>query len=207
MTQRLTQEQLSQIVTEVEGLQVRREAELDQQQVREILQELNLPPELLDEALIQLNRRQALEVQQRRNRWITSGVVAAVAIAIASTIFFMQQQNSALSGVSAQQDRIILVQNSSGDLKTISRQSNPEVFYHVTLKDAPLGKKLALSCNWIDPSGQIVKQNSYQTREINTSVWDTQCRYAINPAATVGNWKVQMFLEGRQISDETFEVK
>lgn len=68
MTQRLTQEQLSQIVTEVEGLQVRREAELDQQQIREILQELNLPPELLDEALIQLNRRQALEVQQRRNR-------------------------------------------------------------------------------------------------------------------------------------------
>ncbi|MEH2109200.1 DUF3859 domain-containing protein [Nostoc sp.] len=207
MTQRLTQEQLSQIVTEVESLQVRREAELDQQQVREILQELNLPPELLDEALIQLNRRQALEVQQRRNRWITSGVVAVVVVAIASTIFFMQQQNSVLSRVSAQQDGITLVQNSSGNLKTISRQNNPEVLYRVTLKDAPLGKKLALSCNWIDPSGQIVKQNNYQTREINTSVWDTQCRYIINPAATVGNWKVQMFLEGRQISDETFEVK
>ncbi|MEH2240453.1 DUF3859 domain-containing protein [Nostoc sp.] len=207
MTQRLTQEQLLQIVTEVEGLQVRREAELDQQQVREILQELNLPPELLDEALIQLNRRQALEVQQRRNRWITSGVVAVLVVAIASTIFFMQQQNSVLSRVSAQQDRITLVQNSGGDLKTISRQTNPEVFYGVTLKDAPLGKKLALSCNWIDPSGQIVKQNNYQTREISTSVWDTQCRYTINPAATVGNWKVQMFLEGRQISDETFEVK
>ncbi|MEH2264584.1 DUF3859 domain-containing protein [Nostoc sp.] len=207
MTQRLTQEQLSQIVTEVEGLQVRREAELDQQQVREILQELNLPPELLDEALIQLNRRQALEVQQRRNRWIASGVVALLIILSASTIFFIGQQNSALSRVSAQQDRITLVQNTGGDLKTISRQTNPEVFYRVTLKDAPLGKKLALSCNWVDPSGQIVKQNKYQTREINTSVWDTQCRYTINPAATVGNWQVQMFVEGRQISDETFEVK
>ena len=205
--QRLTQEQLSQIVTEVQGLQLRREAELDQQQVKEILQELNLPPELLDEALIQLNRRQALEVQQRRNRWIISGVVAVVVVVIASTIFFIQQQNSALSRVSAQQDRITLTQDISGDLKTISRQTNPDVFYRVTLKDAPLGKKLALSCNWIDPSGQIVKQNNYQTREIKTSVWDTQCRYTINPAATVGNWKVQMFLEGRQISDETFEVK
>ena len=207
MTQRLTQEQLSQIVTEVEGLQLRREAELDQQQVKEILQELNLPPELLDEALIQLNRRQALEVQQRRNRWITSGVVVIVVIVIASTIFFMQQQSSTLSRVSTQQDRITLTQDNGGDLKTISRQTNPEVLYRVTLKDAPLGKKLALSCNWIDPSGQIVKQNNYQTREINTSVWDTQCRYTINPAATVGNWKVQMLLEGRQISDETFEVK
>jgi hypothetical protein len=108
MTQRLTQEQLSQIVTEVEGLQVRREAELDQQQVKEILKELNLPPELLDEALIQLNRRQALEIQQRRNRWITSGVVAVIVVAMsatgfayASTIFFMQQQSSTLSRVSA----------------------------------------------------------------------------------------------------------
>ncbi|WP_373530398.1 hypothetical protein [Nostoc sp.] len=97
MTQRLTQEQLAQIVTEVGGLQVRRDAELDQQQVREILQELNLPPELLGEALIQLNRRQALEVQQRRNRWIASGVVAVVLVAIASTIFFIQQQNGVSS--------------------------------------------------------------------------------------------------------------
>ncbi|MEH2180714.1 DUF3859 domain-containing protein [Nostoc sp.] len=207
MTQRLTQEQLSQIVTEVEGLQLRREAELDQQQIREILQELNLPPELLNEALIQLNRRQALEVQQRRNRWITSGVVAVVVVAIISTIFFIQQQNSTLSRVSAQKDRITLIQDNGGDLKTISRQTNPEVLYHVTLKDAPLGKKLALSCNWIDPSGQIVKQNNYQTREINTSVWDTQCRYTINPTVTVGSWQVQMLLEGRQISDATFEVK
>lgn len=38
MTQRLTQEQLTQIVTEVEGLQIRQDAELDLQQVREILQ-------------------------------------------------------------------------------------------------------------------------------------------------------------------------
>ncbi len=206
MTPRLTQEELAQIVTEVESLQTRREAELDQQQVKEILQEMNLPPELLDEAVVQLNRRQALSVQQRRNRWITSGVVALLALVSASTIFVMHQHNSALSRVSAQQDGITLAKNNSGNLKTISRQTNPEVFYRVTLKDAPLGKKLTLSCNWIDPNGQIVKQNSYQTREINTSVWNTQCRHTINSAATVGNWQVQMFLEGRQISDETFQV-
>lgn len=168
---------------------------------------MNLPPELLDEALIQINRRQALEVQQRRNRWITSGVVAVLVILSASTIYFIQQHNSELSRVSAQQDRITLISNTGGDLKTIYRQTNPEIFYRVTLKDVPLGQKLALSCNWIDPSGQIVKQNSYQTREINKAVWDTQCRYTINPSAIVGNWKVQMLLEGRQISDETFEVK
>ncbi|BAY08298.1 DUF3859 domain-containing protein [Calothrix sp. NIES-2098] len=206
MTERLNQEQLSQIITEVQGLQIRQEAELDKQQIREILQELNLPPELLDEAIIQLRRRQALKVQQRRNRWIISGVVAAFVVAIASTVFFIQQNNSLISRVSTQQDRITLVAD-SGNLNTISRQDSQEVFYRVTLKDAPVGKKLSLSCNWIDPNGQIVKQNRYQTREINTSIWDTHCRYTIGATAPVGNWQVQMFLEGRQISDQRFEVK
>lgn len=206
MNQRLTQEQLNQIIAEVQGLQLRQEAELDQQQVKDILQELNLAPELLDEALIQLGRRQALEVQQRRNKLIGFGVAGAVILGIALTIFFNQQQGSLLANVSAQQDRITLESN-NGNLKNVSRQSNSELFYRVTLKDAPIGKKLNLSCNWIDPSGQVVKQNNYQTREVTTSVWDTFCRYTINSTATVGNWKVEMFLDGRKISDETFVVQ
>ncbi|MBS3028687.1 MAG: DUF3859 domain-containing protein [Dolichospermum sp. DET50] len=206
MNQRLTQEQLNQIIAEVQGLQLRQEAELDQQQVKEILQDLNLPPELLDEALIQVRRKQALEVQQRRNKLITFGVVAAVIIGIGSTVFFNQQQGSLLANVSAQQDKITLESN-NGDLKNISRQTNSELFYRVTLKNAPIGKKLALSCNWIDPSGQIVKQNNYQTREVKTSIWDTFCRYTINATAPVGNWKVEMFLEGRKISEEPFIVQ
>lgn len=207
MTQRLTQEQLTQLIAEVQGLQIRREGELDQEQVKEILQELNLPPELLDEALIQLRRRQVLEVKQRRNFWLISVVVAALVVVIPSAIYFNQQRTAVLSRISPQQDRISLVSDDGGNLKTITRQSNPEVFYRVTLKDAPIGKKLSLSCTWIDPTGVIVKQNNYQTREINTNVWNTHCRYTINSAAPVGDWTVKMFLEGRMISDETFEVK
>ncbi|MBK1989671.1 DUF3859 domain-containing protein [Sphaerospermopsis aphanizomenoides BCCUSP55] len=205
MNQRLTQEQLNQIIAEVQGLQLRQEEEFDKQQIQQILQELNLPPELLDEALIQLRRRQALEVQKRRNKMIAFGVVGAIIIAIAGTIFFNQQQSSLLANVSAQQDKITLADNRN--LQTIDRQSNSELFYRVTLKDAPIGKKLSLACNWIDPSGQVVKQNNYQTREVKTSVWDTYCRYTINSAAPVGNWRVEMLLEGRKISEETFVVQ
>lgn len=50
MEDRLTQAQLSQVVTEVEQLWRRREAELDSEQVKEILQELNLPSDLLEDA-------------------------------------------------------------------------------------------------------------------------------------------------------------
>ncbi|MEY3221226.1 MAG: hypothetical protein RLZZ203_82 [Cyanobacteriota bacterium] len=205
MNQRLTQEQLNQIIAEVQGLQLRQEAEFDQQQIQEILQELNLPPELLDEAVIQLRRRQALEVEQRRSKMIIAGVFATVIIAMGGFFFVNQQQSSLLANVSVQQDKITLADNRT--LPTIDRQSNPELFYRITLKDAPIGKKLSLTCNWIDPSGQIVKQNNYQTREIKTSIWDTYCRYTINSTANVGNWKVETLLEGRKISEETFIVK
>ena len=206
MNQPLNQEQLNQIIAEVQGLQLRQEAELNQQQVKEILQDLNLPPELLDEALIQVRRKQALQVQQSRHKLIGLGVAAAVIMAIGLTVFFHQQKSSLLANVSAQQDKITLKSNNE-NLKNISRQANSELVYRVTLKDAPIGKKLNFSCDWIDPNGQVVKQNNYQTREIKTSVWDTFCRYSINPTTPVGNWQVQMLLEGRKISEATFVVQ
>ena len=171
MNQPLNQEQLNQIIAEVQTLQLRQESELNQQQIKEILQDLNLPPELLDEALIQIRRKQALEVQQSRNKLIGFVVATSVIIGIGLTVFFHQQKSSLLANISAQQDKITLTSNNE-NLKNISRQANSELVYRVTLKNAPIGKKLNLSCNWIDPNCQVVKQNQYQTREIKTSVWE-----------------------------------
>ena len=207
MENRLTQTQLKQIVAEVERLSNLREAELSSEEVTQILQELSLPPELLNEALIQLQRREALAQQQRRNRWIVGGLAAAAVGAIAITGFYIQQNGQAIDRVSIQQNRITSVQDDGGNLTVISRKKNPEIFYRVTLKDAPIGKKLSLSCDWIDPSGQIVKQNRYQTREIDKPIWNTQCRYQIGNAAATGNWQVKMFLENRAIGSTSFQVK
>ena len=207
MENRLTQTQLTQIVAEVQRLSNLREAELNSAEVTQILQELGLPPELLDEALIQLQRREALAQQQRRNRWIAGGVAAVAVGAIAITGFYIQQSRQALDRISVQQNRITSVQDDAGNLTVVSRQNNPEIFYRTTLKDAPIGKKLSISCDWIDPSGQVVKQNSYQTREIDKSIWNTQCRYKIGTAATPGKWQVKMFVENRAIGSTSFQVK
>ncbi|MCC3406354.1 MAG: DUF3859 domain-containing protein [Microcoleus sp. PH2017_10_PVI_O_A] len=207
MENRLTQTQLTQIVAEVQRLSNLREAELSSAEVTQILQELGLPTELLDEALIQLQRREALAQQERRNRWIAGGVAAAAVGAIALTGFFIQQSRQALDRISVQQNRITSVQDDGGNLTVISRQNNPEIFYRTTLKDAPLGKKLSVTCDWIDPSGQVVKQNRYQTREIDKPVWNTQCRHQIGTAAASGNWQVKMFLESRAIGSTSFQVK
>lgn len=207
MNQRLTSEQLNQIIAETQRLQQRREEELEPEQVQQILSELNLPPELLDEAIIQVNRRQALEIERKRNKLIFAGIAAAMVVIIGSGIFFFKQKNTTLSRVLVQQDRISKTIDDGDNLKIIERQSNAEVFYRVTLKDAPIGQRLNLACDWINPNGQVVKENRYQTQDITTSIWDTHCKYIINSGATPGQWKVQISLDGRLLSDENFEVK
>ncbi len=204
--ERLTQEQLAQIVAEVGRLQQKRDAEVDEPQVKQILEELNLSPELLEEATLQVKRRQALEVEQRRNRWIMGGVALAIVGALATGGYFYQQHNTEIAHVSAQQSRITLAQDDV-NLNVVNRLSSPQVYYRVTLKDAPVGKKLSLSCDWIDPSGQIVKQTPYETKEIKTPIWDTRCRYIFGESVPVGTWQVRMFLEGHPLSNSKFEVR
>jgi hypothetical protein len=82
-----------------------------------------------------------------------------------------------------------------------------EVFYRVTLRDAPLGEKLNLTCDWIDPAGKIFHQSRWETRDTNKAVWDTHCRCQIGAAAPKGKWKVEMKLGDRVLSTQEFNVE
>jgi hypothetical protein len=155
---------------------------------------------------VQIRRREALAVQQRRNRWIAGGVIASLVVAIAGTTVFTQQNQQAIQNVSTAQSQIALTQDGSSTLQEVNRQASPLIYYRVTLKDAPIGKKLSLSCDWIDPSGQVVHQNRWETQTINKAVWPTHCRYQFTPAAAPGNWKVQMSLGERTLSTTSFTV-
>jgi sulfur carrier protein ThiS len=205
--ERLTQAQLTKIVGEVERLSQQRQEEIDRTQLEDILRELGLPLELLGDALIQLQRREALAIQQKRRRWIVRSVLAGVVVVVAGVGFLFQQNQQMLARISAQQDRVTLAQEAGGKVTTVSRQTNPELIYQVTLKDAPISKTLDLSCDWVAPNGQVVKQNRYQTREISTSIWETHCRYQLGSASPTGTWQVRMLLGDRRLSDASFEVK
>jgi len=207
MEQRLTDVQLEKVVAEVQRLSQRQQAELAPEQVREILQELNLPPEFLEEAMVQLDRREALAVQQKRDRWMMGGFVGLIALSVIGFLVFSQNQQQMTARVMAQRDRVTLNQDNGGNLSTIRRQNGGEIFYRITLSDAPVGQRLSLSCNWIDPSGQIVHQNRYQTKEITTPIWNTFCRHQLGSEMPVGTWKVEAFLGDRRLSDATFNVK
>ncbi len=207
MDNKLTQAQLDRVIAEVQRLSLRREAELDRQQVQEILQELNLSPDLLDEALVQIQRREALSVQQRRKRWIVAGVTAVLIGAIATATVFVEQRQQVLARVSTYESRIALDRDSGGNVTEVDRQSSPKVFYRVTLSEVPVGEKLSLSCDWTDPSGRVAHQNRYQTREIDRSVWPTYCYYQFGPNSAAGTWQVRMSLDGRILSTSYFVVK
>ncbi len=207
METRLTQTQLAQVVAEIDKLSNQRELELGTDQVREILRELNLPDELLEDAIAQMHRREALEKQQRRNKWIAIASTAVVISAIAIGILFNQNQQQKIAGVTSTEDRISLSKKGGDSLTQVNRQINPRVYYQVTLKNAPIGNQLSLQCDWINPSGQIVRQSKYQTRKIDTPVWNTHCFYDLGSASSPGNWEVRMSLDGRAISTEPFVVK
>ncbi len=210
MNDRLTEAQMAQVVAEVERLSQRRDAEYKPEQIKEILAELNLPPELLEDAMVQLRRKEALEVQKRRNRWILGGVVVALVGAIATTAVYVQNQNrveNAIANISASNSLVTLTQNGGSSTNQIARQSNPRVYYRVTLQNVPIGEKLALTCDWIDPSGNIAHQSRYQTRQIDKSVWPTYCYHQLNSGSPAGTWKVQMLVGNQTLSSSRFDVK
>ena len=204
MEQRLTTQQLELIVGEVGRLANRQAEELDRSEVEKILGELNLPPELLDEAMIQVQRKEALVKQKQRTIGMAIASVTALVIILGGASLFSQSKDSSLAKVTASQDRITLVENGE-DMQVVDRGS--ELAYRVTLSDAPVGGKLNLTCNWLDSMSKVVHTNRFETKNITTPVWNTQCRYKVPTSASVGNWKVQILLGDRSLEQATFTVK
>jgi hypothetical protein len=206
---KLTPAQLEQIVGEVQRISIKQADDLDRSQVQAILSELNLSPDLLDEALVQLQRREALAAERKRFILIASGIAATAIVACGGFWLLSQQQQGAIDKLVAQRDIITksaFLMNEGARITNVDRQNNTELFYHVTLKDAPVGQTLSPSCDWIDPNNKIVKQNKFKTKEISTSIWDTHCKYQIGSGATVGKWQVKMSIGGKVIGDESFTV-
>lgn len=207
MASRITNEQLQQIVEEVARIHKERQSFLSQEEVKQVLEELNLPADLADEAIFRVNQRWDQDKQKKNLRRISWIAGTAVLATVAAVFFRLQQRQATLAEVTAVQDRITLTQDDGGNLTVVNRQQSPEVVYRVTLSQAPVGDRLELSCNWTAPTGVVMKQNRYQTKSITTSVWNTYCRMPLGSDTLQGTWTVDLFLGDRPLETAQFQVQ
>jgi hypothetical protein len=218
----LTESQVARVVAEVSRQAQLRELDererLDRAQVVQILEELNLPVELLDPAMRELERHeaeaaeraryeQAMAERRRRRLLLVGSVLAVLLVLILLGGLFVQRRSQALAAVEAVgAGRITRATDDGGNLGVVSREGG-EIFYRVTLGGVPLNENLSLRCNWINPEGRVVRQNSWETRTTDREVWATSCRYAVGAAAQPGVWSVEMLLGDRVLSRTDFRVE
>ena len=203
MSTPIRSQDLERIVAEVDRLSQR---DLSSEDVKQILVELNLSPDLLDPAIVELQRRDAtLQQQRRRNSWLICLFVVASLIG-AAAVHQVLDQRAALSRVRAQSQRITSEQGGDS-IKVVSLRSPPELMFRVTLAEAPVGRRVPLACDWVAPGGAIVKHNRFQTRVITTPIWESHCRLAFNSSLPAGSWSVRMRQGDRVISTQQFDVR
>jgi hypothetical protein len=209
MKSQLSEKQWNQVVAEVTRLAQEREDETSRRAITEqVLQELQLPTDLIDDALKQVQYREALARQRRQRVWLGVAGAALLLVIIASLWVWSSNRSASFARITADAGRVTRATgNDAGNATATVTADGQDVLYRVTLRDVPLGEQLKLSCNWIDSTGKVFHQSRWETRDTNKAVWETQCRCSIGTDAPKGTWKVEMKLGDRIINASNFKVQ
>ncbi|MER3435043.1 MAG: DUF3859 domain-containing protein [Leptolyngbya sp. ERB_1_1] len=202
----LTQAQFAQIAAEVDRLSQQDDVELDDEQVQQILQNLDLPDDLLEDAIAQLHQRRSRIQEQQRHRIVISTIAIMIFGLLTTMAVVYQKQQNRIAQIAAIQDSLTS-QKSAKPVTQFDRQKDSQIFYRVTLKNVPINDRLMIRCRWSDSTNQIVHQSRNQTQEITRSPWTTACSTPLTAQSQAGTWSVKMSVEERPISDQTFIVK
>lgn len=221
MNQKLTASPVARAVVAVEPLS-QDGRELDWEEVKDIWPELPLPYRLLDRVRVSLERRKALPVARKGQKpslaipfaELLRGMAAIAQVglvgAMISSIIWVNDRKEAIANRIAHpppsKTRIILSNDYGNYFVVFNRQERPHLCYRVTLQNPPKDQKLSLSCDWIDPTGQVVHQNLYQTKLINHNVWTSACSYQLGDKAKPGTWQVKMSLGVRDSVAEQYRL-
>src|SRR5438046_2577422 len=112
--------------------------------------------------------------RESRFPWIPALIIVGIA-AGGVCAYYLSRSKQAAANVTAVEGRLTMEDDDVGKrtMTTFVRRPNREVWFRVTLNNAPVGSKLDLVCDWIDPKGRVVHQNRYTTLEIDKSAWPT----------------------------------
>lgn len=203
----LTKERLPEVVEEVDRLYQERQAEIEPEEARKILGELGLPGDLLEEALVEVKRREHERRVKRRRLLIGAAALIAVTVVGGGVYALSRGKTNARAAIASTEGRVTTMSDTSRAVTSVKRAESPEVVYTIVLQNAPLGDEVPMACDWVAPSGRVAHQNAFRTKPIDKAVWNTHCRYKLPTDAETGTWSVRMSTEGRVLGTKPFGVE
>lgn len=205
MEQKLSEKEVVRLVAEVSKMDAERQQMLDKAQVAQILRDLDLSEDMLDEAMIRLEQSRAEEKRKKSQMQIGMiGVVLAVVSLV--TIFGVNMtHNNELAAITASQTRIASQSAPTADVNVVNAGGGM-IEAHVTLQNVPQGQRIPMRAKWIDPTGVVFHENSWQTKPAQGSTWDTHAKCDITGGAAKGNWLVKFFVGDREVASKPFVV-
>lgn len=201
---KIAERDMLRLVEEVSKLDSERQQMLDKSQVAKILDDLNLPSDLLNEALERLEYKKARERRQKAFK-LNSTVVAIAAVAIGIAYGYINAtQVHQYDKISASDARITISADSAEALASV--KPGGTIFVHTVLHNVPVHKQLPLHAKWFTPDGNLFHENDWQTRDTTSSTWDTHAKVVIPDGAPSGKWMVQISVAGREVISKIFNV-
>ena len=203
MGPKVAKDELEDIVGEAQRLHDADRNELTRGEVREVLRDLDIPPEKLDEAERLVKERRAKQRENRRSLMVAAVLVIAVAGLVTTTVVYTKHKAARAAKTWVAHHAV----TSNGKASPFERSGSPEVRLDAEVAEAPVGDRLDLSCEWVEPSGTRAHENRYTTKSIDRALWPTHCRYTLAPSSPTGTWTVTLKQSDRSLTTEHFDVR
>lgn len=169
--QRITDEELADVVEEIAKDEARAGSGLSLDQARDALRELDLPPDKLEDAAVKVRERREAEAlaksKKRRTLLLGAGVVAAV---FATGVGFGMWKHAETAKVAQITAADPVLSTEGGQLRLSAK-----------LMSAPNGESVPMTCAWRGPGGALLHENAWQTKPVTHDAWETHCVLANAP--------------------------
>ncbi len=142
----------------------------------------------------------------------SKSIAVAVAIVLIAGITtyaywrYSEAQRGVQGALTAGSARLTFAADDGKSLSKVSRNPAPELWLRVALNEAPLGVSQKLRCEWVDPTGRLVRENRYETKVIDHLPWVTHARLQLRADAPLGMWRATLFRNEQKIWEQSFEV-
>jgi hypothetical protein len=187
--QRLTDEELEDVVEELAKEEAAAGSGLSFEQAREALRELDLPADKLVETAAKVRERReaaALEKSKKTRRLLAfASALAALVAVVAGLGLRSRAQAGSVAAITATQP---VLTEDGGQLRMSAK-----------LMNAPKGDSVPMTCSWTGEGGTLLHENAWQTKPVSHDAWETHC---VLPKA-VEHVKVAMKAHGRVVAESS----